>query len=102
MYLTLVAGAGGAVLAMVLGLYVPLCSRFLGWYARWTWRAISTVRPLAVAPQLQPLARGFGMVAVAGWRVCGGVYIAVLFIVVVPVLLFFGTFILAAATIEPR
>jgi hypothetical protein len=100
-YLTIVAGSAAAVLTTILGFYVPLCGSFFSAYVRWTLRAARAVRPLAVPAPFRPLTRAAGIVAVSGWRVCLGLYLAALMIFILPLLLFVGTFAFALAVIRP-
>jgi hypothetical protein len=73
------------LLSVWLFLYMPLTLRLARWYVRRSLESISNVHPLAPAGAAPYVTQGFGIVAVAGWRLCLACYASVFLWVVVPV-----------------
>jgi hypothetical protein len=86
-YLTVVSAVAGTLTSVALFFYLSATKRFAGWYTRWCWRNIADVRPLGRDRVTRHLSRGFGVLAVGGWRLVLAGYLAVTLYLVVPVML---------------
>jgi hypothetical protein len=91
-YLTLVSAVAMTLITVELSLYLPATRWFGKWYARWTWQSIRNVQPFGRNRIFRDFTRAFGMVAIGGWRIVLGLYLAAILLFVGPILLTLLTF----------
>src|SRR4051794_41003343 len=84
-YLSIASGVATTLIAVSLFFYLPLTARFFRWYTRWVRRSIRQVEPFGTRPGTRYATLAFGIISVAGRRLCLACYLTLLLGIVIPI-----------------